>query len=410
MGMGLLPVTLLLAGYTLYKGLDWASPKLSKAFGNILYNDKTKKFVQDIYDNKLLRHLTGITTKLDKDDYKSNFGWVCANIWNILKMCVIAFLITCVVKSVAGILLAGICTAEVAAIVTAGILLTRNIIKVLLNRILTLKRKEDKGETVDASKKFFDVMTLFSIMASIGTFVYSTEIGKKIVNNTIKWLWDFGKDNKENADELTAVAAATADKESKSIEVNKDTKIEVKPKTQDPIIKTKDDEILVRNPETGKLHKPSLHNDTNQPVATKDLPKDIIEREYINCKIPDKITNNVEKVISRCDYLNTNNGNINLEGETILLNNGAKFLLIHGNINDITVNTYLPINQFVTEETWIKILTVSQGNNHTMNLIMQFKATQLETLANMLKDKSFDNVDDVNNILKKAIDAGYNKS
>ena len=34
-------------------------------------------------------------------------------------------------------------------------------------------------------------MTFISIFASIGTFIYSTEAGKRAIDGVIKWLWKY---------------------------------------------------------------------------------------------------------------------------------------------------------------------------------------------------------------------------
>lgn len=414
MGMGLLPITILIGGYTLYKGLDWAGPKLSGALGNVLYNDTTKKFVQKLYDDTILRDLIGLNTKLNRDDYSSTFRFVCAHIFNIIKMCTIAFLITMAIKFVAPILLAGICTAEVAAIITAGILLTRNIVKTILNRILVLKRQEESGKEVKANEKFFDVMTLFSVIASIGTFVYSTEIGRKAVNGAIKWLWDFGKD-KNDAENAEVVVAAVTDKPkstTKEIKMNKDT-IKVKTTQQDPVIKTKNDEILVRNPKTHRLHKPSLNND-NKPIPIDKLPKEIKERDFITSNKLNKFADKIEKYTDKCTYNGYRSGGfyINLDGQECILNNGKEILFVKGYVGDTYIDAYFPLSKDIDSEIWMKLLTISEGDNHIINMIMKFKAYQISDIVNSLDNKiKFDNWNkvDLTKFLEKCLEKKLNE-
>lgn len=415
MGMGLLPITILIGGYTLYKGLDWAGPKLSGALGNVLYNDTTKKFVQNLYDDTILRYLIGLNTKLNRDDYSSTFRFVCAHIFNIIKMCTIAFLITMVIKLVAPILLVGICTAEVAAVVTAGILLTRNIVKTILNRILVLKRQEESGKEIKANEKFFDVMTLFSIIASIGTFVYSTEIGKKAINGAIKWLWDFGKDKNDTENTEVVVAAITDKPKSttKEIKMNKDT-IKVKTTQQDPVIKTKNDEILVRNPKTNRLHKPSLNND-NKAIPINKLPKEIKERDFITSNKLNEFEDKIKSYTAKCEYNGYHSGGfyVHLNGQECILNNDREVLFVKGYVGDTHIDAYFPISKDIDSEIWMKLLTISEGDNHIINMIMKFKAYQISVIVNSLNNKiMFNNWDktDLANFLETCFEKKLNEN
>ena len=208
-GMGLLPLALLIGGLLVYgvsKGLTKIKP--IQILGKHIYKG-LGKFANTVYDNGLLRPIFGVSKRPDKSQYDSNWEYYKAVICNIILNCSLAYLVTIAIKFVVASLLGAACGASIVALIVAAILMVRGIMSTLLNRILAIdKNNEQEGkDKINPDDRFFDTMTIISIFASIGTFIYSTEAGKRAIEGAIKWLWKYDLKDKlgiYNADAATS--------------------------------------------------------------------------------------------------------------------------------------------------------------------------------------------------------------
>ena len=194
-GMGLLPLALLIGGLLVYgvsKGLT--KIKLIQQLGGTIYN-KLGGFADTVYKNGLLRPIFGVSKRPDKSQYDSNWEYYKAVICNIILNCALAWLVTMVVKIVVANLLGAVCGASIVALIVAAILMVRGIMSALINRILAINKNNEQAkiddDKINPDDRFFDTMTIISIFASIGTFIYSTEAGKRAIEGAIKWLWKY---------------------------------------------------------------------------------------------------------------------------------------------------------------------------------------------------------------------------
>ena len=210
-GMGLLPLALLVGGLLVYgvsKGLTKIKP--IQILGKHIYKG-LNKFAHNVYDNGLLRPIFGVSKRPDKSQYDSNWEYYKAVICNIILNCALAYLVTITIKFVVASLLGAACGASIVALIVAAILMVRGIMSTLLNRILAIDKNNEQADKdkINPNDRFFDTITIISIFASIGTFIYSTEAGKRAIEGAIKWLWKYDLKDKlgiYNADAADATS------------------------------------------------------------------------------------------------------------------------------------------------------------------------------------------------------------
>jgi hypothetical protein len=200
----LLPVVLIAGGYLTYKTLKFIGPKLSDKLEPYLLSDKTKEFVNKLYDNPISRYGLGLQKKEDIDGEDSKlqkFFKICKS---ILINLVISYLISTFVGLFVSSLFSGALGAVGISILVASILAGRNIMSTVFNRILNFK-KETTVKTKNGEKKvtnqFFDLVTLVSILASLMSVLLQIPAVKE-------WFVDLAKTGLANS----ASAASSSDK------------------------------------------------------------------------------------------------------------------------------------------------------------------------------------------------------
>ena len=150
-------------GFGLYKLLKYVGPKLSEKFEPYLLSDKTKEFANDLYNNKFARYGLNLKKEETNDD-ESKLHKLGRILWSIMVNLVISFLITVSIKLFVGTI---ITTGPFFALIVASIIGTRNIAKIVLNRILNFKKETVKKNGDIKINYFFDVVTMVGILSSI---------------------------------------------------------------------------------------------------------------------------------------------------------------------------------------------------------------------------------------------------
>lgn len=415
-GMGLLPLALLVGGLLVYgvsKGLTKIKP--IQILGKHIYKG-LGKFANTVYDNGLLRPIFGVSKRPDKSQYDSNWEYYKAVICNIILNCALAWLVTMVVKIVVANLLGAVCGASIVALIVAAILMVRGIMSALINRILAIDKNNEQAEkettlpddqkkhkVINVDKEFFDVMTFISIFASIGTFIYSTEAGKRAIEGAIKWLWKYdlkgtllGKEASDAANEIPVVS-----KTPKSTPIaNKEQKIdtpkgELKVKSsisQKPYVYMNDKKIRVLNPRNGQYSEvgdiPKNMSDI-KPAKIAPTSDDIMDEirstvdtdinHIVNGKKLDGIENipkcNVSKVSSKMhSWIMSIDGKhkVTLGATNVTYDDNSTLSVIAGKVfRDKIDNFVVPTDGPMKLEDWQTALALTKGKDKILTAIQK---------------------------------------
>lgn len=415
-GMGLLPLALLVGGLLVYgvsKGLT--NIKLIQTLGGKIYN-RLHKFADTVYNNGLLRPIFGVSKRPDKSQYDSNWEYYKAVICNIILNCALAYLVTMAIKTVVISLLGAACGASIVALIVAAILMVRGIMSTLLNRILAIdKNNEQEGkDKINPDDRFFDTMTIISIFASIGTFIYSTEAGKRAIEGAIKWLWKYDLKDKLGIYNADAVDATSGTKYGSSVisgkvktlmsEETKEGKLEIKSQTdQKPPVYISDKKIKVLNPRNGQYSEvrgiPKNMSDI-QPTKIAPTSDDIMGEirskvdtdinHIVNAKKLDGIENipkcNVSKVSSKMNsWIVSIDGKhkVILGATNVTYDDNSTLSVIAGKVfRDKIDNFVVPTDGPMKLSDWQTVLTISKGKDRILTAIQEFanKGDRLEEL------------------------------
>ena len=416
-GMGLLPLALLVGGLLVYgvsKGLT--KIHLIQTLGGKIYN-KLGDFAHNVYDNGLLRPIFGVSKRPDKSQYDSNWEYYKAVICNIILNCALAWLVTMVVKIVVANLLGAVCGASIVALIVAAILMVRGIMSALLNRILAIDKNNEQvdKDKINPNERFFDTMTIISIFASIGTFIYSTEAGKRAIEGAIKWLWKYdlkgtllGKEASDAANDIPIVAETPKpkpiDSETKPPIDTPEGEAKVTSSTsQRPYVYMNDKKIRVLNPRNGQYSEvgdiPKNMSDI-KPVKIAPTSDDIMDEirskvdtdinHIVNGKKLDGIENipkcNVSKVSSKMhSWIVSIDGKhkVILNSTNVTYDDNSTLSVIAGKVfRDKIDNFVVPTDGPMKLSDWQTVLTMSKGKDRILTAIQEFanKGDRLEEL------------------------------
>ena len=415
-GMGLLPLALLVGGLLVYgvsKGLT--KIHLIQTLGGTIYN-KLGDFAHKVYDNGLLRPIFGVSKRPDKSQYDSNWEYYKAVICNIILNCALAWLVTMVVKIVVANLLGAACGASIVTLIVAAILMVRGIMSTLLNRILAIDKNNEQADKdkINPNDRFFDTMTIISIFASIGTFIYSTEAGKRAIEGAIKWLWKYDLKDKLGIYNADAADATSGTKYGSSVisgkvktlmsEETKEGKLEIKSQTdQKPPVYISDKKIKVLNPRNGQYSEvrgiPKNMSDI-QPAKIAPTSDDIMGEirskvdtdinHIVNAKKLDGIENipkcNVSKVSSKMhSWIVSIDGKhkVTLGATNVTYDDNSTLSVIAGKVfRDKIDNFVVPTDGPMKLSDWQTVLTMSKGKDRILTAIQEFanKGDRLEEL------------------------------
>ena len=414
-GMGLLPLALLVGGLLVYgvsKGLT--KIHLIQTLGGKIYN-KLGDFAHKVYDNGLLRPIFGVSKRPDKSQYDSNWEYYKAVICNIILNCALAWLVTMVVKIVVANLLGAACGASIVALIVAAILMVRGIMSTLLNRILAIDKNNERvdKDKINPNERFFDTMTIISIFASIGTFIYSTEAGKRAIEGAIKWLWKYDLKDKlgiYNADAADATSGTKHGGVQKFIsDTSNPTKVSDKTEEfksadgnaakinkstyQKPYAYMSDKKIKILNPRNGQYSEvgdiPKNMSDI-QPAkiapTSDDMMHDIQSRvdtdinHLVNAKKLDGIENipkcNVSKVSSKIHSWIVNidgKDKVILNSTNVTYDDNSTLAVMAGKVFGDKINNFVvPTDGPMKLSDWQTVLTISKGKDEILTSIQKF--------------------------------------
>ena len=413
-GMGLLPLALLVGGLLVYgvsKGLT--KIHLIQTLGGKIYN-KLGDFAHKVYDNGLLRPIFGVSKRPDKSQYDSNWEYYKAVICNIILNCALAYLVTITIKFVVASLLGAACGASIVALIVAAILMVRGIMSTLLNRILAIDKNNEQADKdkINPNDRFFDTITIISIFASIGTFIYSTEAGKRAIEGAIKWLWKYDLKDKlgiYNADAADATSGTKHGGIQKFIsDTSNSTKVSDKTEEfksadgnaakinkstyQKPYAYMSDKKIRVLNPRNGQYSEvgdiPKNMSDI-KPAKIAPTSDDIMDEirstvdtdinHIVNAKKLDGIENipkcNVSKVSSKMhSWIMSIDGKhkVTLGATNVTYDDNSTLSVIAGKVfRDKIDNFVVPTDGPMKLEDWQTALALTRGKDKILTAIQK---------------------------------------
>lgn len=199
-GLAFAPGLTLLAcgGFGLYKLLKYIGPKLSEKLEPYLLSDKSKEFVDKLYNNKFARYSIGLkkTDDNEKSDSKlKTFGKI---VWSIIVNLIIATIVSSILTLfVTAIIGSGPATGLIIAVIIGG----KNIFKIILNRILNFKKETVTKDGTKETQYFFDMVTMIGILSSVVSIVAKIPGFNEWFKSLLDKIFNFGL-NKANAGEL----------------------------------------------------------------------------------------------------------------------------------------------------------------------------------------------------------------
>ena len=165
--VSLLPIALLAGGYLTYKTLKWIGPKLSNKLEPFLLSDKTKAFVDKLYNNPITKYGLGLSKKDDITKEESKL----AKFWKMAKSILVNLVIATIISSLLGLFISnifsGVLGATAISLIVASMLAAKNIAGTIFNRVLNFSKETKTKDGKKISNNFFDIMTLVSILASV---------------------------------------------------------------------------------------------------------------------------------------------------------------------------------------------------------------------------------------------------
>ncbi len=365
-----------------------------------------KGFADTVYKNGLLRPIFGVSKRPDKSQYDSKWEYYKAVICNIILNCALAYLVTMAIKTVVISLLGAACGASIVALIVAAILMVRGIMSTLLNRILAIDKNNEQADKdkINPDDRFFDTMTIISIFASIGTFIYSTEAGKRAIEGAIKWLWKYdlkgtllGKEASDAANEIPVVSETPkstpiANKEQKIDTPEGEAKV-TSSTSQKPYVYMSDKKIRVLNPRNGQYSEvgdiPKNMSDI-KPAKIAPTSDDIMDEirskvdtdinHIVNGKKLDGIENipkcNVSKVSSKIhSWIVSIDGKdkVILNSTNVTYDDNSTLAVMAGKVFGDKINNFVvPTDGPMKLSDWQTVLTISKGKDRILTAIQDF--------------------------------------
>jgi hypothetical protein len=188
--VSLLPIALLTGGYLTYKTLKWIGPKLSNKLEPFLLSDKTKAFVDKLYNNPIAKYGLGLrkSDNIQKEESKLMKFYRMGK--SILVNLVIATLISSLLGLFISNIFSGVLGATAISLIVASMLAVKNIAGTIFNRILNFSKETKTKDGKKIKNNFFDVVTLVSILASVMSVVLQIPGVKEWFANVFEKLRD----------------------------------------------------------------------------------------------------------------------------------------------------------------------------------------------------------------------------
>ncbi len=176
-------------GFGLYKLLKYIGPKLSDKLEPYLLTDKTKEFANKLYNNKFARYSLGLSKSNDDDNSESKLKTIGKIIWSIMVNFVIATLVSSIISLFVTTLIG---TGPATGLIIAAIIGSKNIFKIIINRVLNFK-KETKTKNGDTKVNyFFDMLTMIGILSSVSSIIVKIPGFNEWFNKVLGKIFDFG--------------------------------------------------------------------------------------------------------------------------------------------------------------------------------------------------------------------------
>lgn len=176
-------------GFGLYKLLKYIGPKLSDKLEPYLLSDKTKEFANKLYNNKFARYSLGLSKSNDDDNSESKLKAIGKILWSIMVNFVIATLVSSIISLFVTTLIG---TGPATGLIIATIIGSKNIFKIVINRVLNFK-KETKTKNGDTKVNyFFDMLTMIGILSSVASIVVKIPGFNEWFNKVLGKIFNFG--------------------------------------------------------------------------------------------------------------------------------------------------------------------------------------------------------------------------
>ena len=176
-------------GYGLYKLLKYIGPKLSDKLEPYLLNDKTKEFANKLYNNKFARYSLGLSKNKDDDKSESKLKNIGKILWSVIVNLVIATLVSTLLTVFVTTLI-GTCPAT--GLIIATIIGSKNIFKIIINRVLNFKKETETKNGDTKVNYFFDMTTMIGILSSVVSIVIKIPGFNEWLGKVFGKIFDFG--------------------------------------------------------------------------------------------------------------------------------------------------------------------------------------------------------------------------
>jgi F0F1-type ATP synthase assembly protein I len=177
------------AGFGFYKLLKYIGPKLSNKLEPYLLNDKTKEFANKLYNNKFARYSLGLSKSNDDDNSESTLKSIGKILWSIMVNFVIATLVSSIISLFVTTLIG---TGPATGLIIATIIGSKNIFKIVINRVLNFKKETKTKNGNTKVNYFFDMLTMIGILSSVSSIVVKIPGFSEWFNKVLGKIFDFG--------------------------------------------------------------------------------------------------------------------------------------------------------------------------------------------------------------------------
>lgn len=196
------------AGFGFYKLLKYIGPKLSDKLEPYLLNDKTKEFANKLYNNKFARYSLGLSKSNDDDNSESTLKSIGKILWSIMVNFVIATLVSSIISLFITTLIG---TGPATGLIIATIIGSKNIFRIVINRVLNFKKETKTKDGNTKVNYFFDMLTMIGILSSVSSIVVKIPGFNEWFNKVLGKIFNFG---------ITKSSAAEFDKSMLKVDGN----------------------------------------------------------------------------------------------------------------------------------------------------------------------------------------------
>lgn len=176
-------------GFGFYKLLKYIGPKLSDKLEPYLLSDKTKEFANKLYNNKFAKYSLGLSKNNDDDNSESKLKTIGKILWSIMVNFVIATLVSSIISLFVTTLLG---TGPATGLIIATIIGSKNIFKIVINRVLNFKKETKTKNGNTKVNYFFDMLTMVGILSSVSSIVVKIPGFNEWFNKVLGKIFDFG--------------------------------------------------------------------------------------------------------------------------------------------------------------------------------------------------------------------------